>query len=685
MRAGVLIADRYRLDGLLGRGGMGEVWRARDTRLGREVAVKVLREHVSIDPQLAARFQREALLPAGLQHKGITVVHDFGDEHGRLYIVMELLAGRNLSALIADHPAGLPVDRSIDLAVEVADVLAYAHAKEIAHRDLKPSNIIVQGDGGLKVCDFGIAKDLDATRITLTGQVLGTPAYMAPEQWQGSSGTSADLYALGCVLFEMLTGEQAFPGPTAPACMNQHFAEERPAPGDHVEGIPPTLNDLVRSLLSKDAAGRPGSATEIIARLGASRQRPATVTTRFEPLSARQKPPGLASQRTASRLTRLAGWDRSGGLRQPDREELELLGIKRPAPLPVYTTLRIGNPVRLGGFAAAERTLYIGDARHHVLAVDVKSGELAWEAWDLPSRDGDLLLTMPGRQLLAAPSTSFASEGVIMECLNPQDGGIVWKRQLLAADAASRGARHTIYATSDQCVATWVRGARDICGWSLETGERRFAYRLADPESTSRSLTPLPDGRHFLWTTQNGLTAFDTSGQTTWASHAHWIGGGLAVMANGVWLRAGSDIIGLDTRDGTMIGKIGEYNRYHVIEIIGAHAGGILAETSSRGAGAQQDLSLISPHDLITWHRPAASRLGYNKNFHSTRDYLIGQHDPQVGRGSFYALYGIDRSGQIAWVAARSANAYDQSKVAHADGWLFWSFGDAVFKIDLGI
>ncbi|MER7764964.1 serine/threonine-protein kinase, partial [Streptomyces sp. NPDC097619] len=215
MQAGELLGERYRLDARLGRGGMGEVWSGRDLLLERPVAVKVLLDTVTME-EAVVRFRREATLGARLQHQGITVVHDVGRQAGpdgdRLFIVMELLAGEDLAAVLSRAPHGLPVARAVDLALQTARALAAAHERGVVHRDLKPANLFLLPGDRLKICDFGIAHSADATAgITVTGRVFGTPAYMAPEQWRGERvDARCDLYALGCVLYALLTGEPPF-------------------------------------------------------------------------------------------------------------------------------------------------------------------------------------------------------------------------------------------------------------------------------------------------------------------------------------------------------------------------------------------------------------------------------------------------------------------------------------------
>jgi WD40 repeat protein len=243
---------------------MGEVWCGRDLELSRDVAIKVM---VDTDPNSAdlARFRNEARLAAGFQHTGIAVVHDVGQHDGRMFIVMELLCGQDLGALMAAHPGGLRVEQALDFGIQLAEALVTAHERGIVHRDLKPQNVFVQAGDHLKVCDFGLARDMNASsRVTMSGQVFGTPWYMAPEQWVGNSpAVGADLYALGCVLYEMLTGRLPFGGTNLEVLMQQHLGEPPDPPRDRNPQIPPALNDLVLSLLAKEPGNRPESALAV--------------------------------------------------------------------------------------------------------------------------------------------------------------------------------------------------------------------------------------------------------------------------------------------------------------------------------------------------------------------------------------------------------------------------------------
>ncbi|CAL9374472.1 protein kinase domain-containing protein [Streptomyces sp. enrichment culture] len=279
-----LIHDRYRLLDLIGRGGMGEVWRARDESLGRRVAVKCLkppaqRGDTAFLRVVRERFRREARVAASLQHRGVTVVHDFGDHEGLLYLVMELLEGRNLSQLLEDgERRPLPVADLLDVAEQVAAALAYTHDQGVVHRDLKPANVMRTDDGTVKICDFGIARlahDIGFTaKLTGTNIAMGTPHYMSPEQIAGSNvDHRSDLYSFGCVLYELATGVPPFKGGDAWSVLVGHRDTPPEPPRSHRPELPVGLEEIILRLLAKEPEERPDDAAELIDGLVAARAR----------------------------------------------------------------------------------------------------------------------------------------------------------------------------------------------------------------------------------------------------------------------------------------------------------------------------------------------------------------------------------------------------------------------------
>ncbi|MEQ1831710.1 MAG: protein kinase [Candidatus Eisenbacteria bacterium] len=249
----------------LGRGGMGEVVEAIDTRLGRHVALKFVAAELASDAAHRARFEREARAAAGLTHPNIAVVHAFESDGGRLFLVMELLGGRALRALLADGP--LPVPQAVRIARELAAALAFAHSRGIQHRDVKPENVMFDEHGAAKLMDFGLAYAANTTRLTRTNTALGTPAYMAPESIAGKSEAASDVFALGVLLHESLAGQLPFPGDNAMALMyaitNTPARPLLAARADAGTG----LAALVERMLAKSAAERP-TAAEVQQELG---------------------------------------------------------------------------------------------------------------------------------------------------------------------------------------------------------------------------------------------------------------------------------------------------------------------------------------------------------------------------------------------------------------------------------
>jgi tetratricopeptide (TPR) repeat protein len=253
---------RYRILERVGRGAMGVVYAAHDDTMGRPVAVKVLMGDLESDPETRARFYREAQAAAGLLHPNIITIYDAGEDKGRSYIAMQLLEGWPL-AVYLKQPDAAPLERKLDLMIQMCEGLAAAHGRGIVHRDLKPGNLFVQSDGLLKILDFGVARLADSS-MTATGAMLGTPDYMSPEQARGTQvDTRSDIFSTGAVFYFMLAGHKPFPGPDLPAVLRQ-LQFEQPAALRDTEA-PPELVRLVMQAMAKNPADRPPRVQDLLA------------------------------------------------------------------------------------------------------------------------------------------------------------------------------------------------------------------------------------------------------------------------------------------------------------------------------------------------------------------------------------------------------------------------------------
>ena len=257
-RVGVTLSGRYRLQRLIATGGMGQVWEAVDSRLGRRVAVKVLKQEFSSDPEFLERFRAEARIVAMLNHPGIAAVHDYGetdmDGEGRTaYLVMELVNGEPLNSVIR-RSGRLSLRHALDMLEQTGRALQVAHTAGLVHRDVKPGNILITPSGQVKLTDFGIAKAVDAAPVTQTGMVMGTAQYIAPEQALGEDATAAsDVYSLGVVGYEAVSGKRPFVGDGALTVAMKHIKETpAPLPAD----LPPNVRELIEITLVKNPGMR---------------------------------------------------------------------------------------------------------------------------------------------------------------------------------------------------------------------------------------------------------------------------------------------------------------------------------------------------------------------------------------------------------------------------------------------
>lgn len=317
-----MLSGRYEILDPIGSGGMGRVFRATDHVLGRSVAVKILAPHLGSDPRFVERFRREAHAAARLSHPNVVSVFDLGEDEDTRFIVMELLEGRTLQEVLHDE-GSLPVRRAVDIAVAVAEALGVAHEQGIVHRDVKPANVMLTRTGGVKVMDFGIARALGDHALTETAATLGTAAYLSPEQAAGGrAGPRSDLYALGVLLFEMLTGRPPFAGGSPVAVALQHVQRAPERPSSIAPSIPPAVEAVVLRCLAKDPEDRPSSASDMAASLSAALE---------------TDPPG------------------EGGTASAAPGTTERLSAPPTMPLPVHGTPEALPPVRAGGGGPSPR------------------------------------------------------------------------------------------------------------------------------------------------------------------------------------------------------------------------------------------------------------------------------------------------------------------------------------------
>nr|WP_132145512.1 serine/threonine-protein kinase [Kribbella antiqua] len=257
----MLVAKRYRLGPSIGRGGMGEVFRATDEQLGRPVAVKLLLPS-DRDPRAAERFHREARAAARLSDPHVVSVYDFGHHGEGFFLVMELVEGRTVAEEVALH-GPLPKDRAIDIIEQAAAGLAAAHREDVVHRDVKPGNLLLAADGTVKVADFGIAHlpGEGTSTLTATGQLIGSTLYIAPERARGAqAGKASDVYSLGCVLYQLVTGEPPFQAEHPAAILYQHVDTAPVLPSLDRPELGGTFENVLLQMLAKDAADRPSAA-----------------------------------------------------------------------------------------------------------------------------------------------------------------------------------------------------------------------------------------------------------------------------------------------------------------------------------------------------------------------------------------------------------------------------------------
>lgn len=266
---GKSIGERYRIESFLGDGGMAAVYKAYDPNLRRDVAIKLIHPHLSRNPEFVRRFEEEATAVARLRHPHIVQVHDFDQDNGVYYIVFEFVEGESLQAVLHHHAEShnpFPIERVLKIGAQIGEALAYAHEEGLVHRDIKPANIMFNRRDEAILMDFGIAKMDDAAQHTATGMVLGTARYMAPEQVMGEKvDARTDVYALGVVLFEMVTGRSPFEADSAATLMMKHLNAPIPDVRELRADVPPGLIRVINRALAKDKSARFQTAVDLVA------------------------------------------------------------------------------------------------------------------------------------------------------------------------------------------------------------------------------------------------------------------------------------------------------------------------------------------------------------------------------------------------------------------------------------
>jgi serine/threonine-protein kinase len=301
----------FRLEAVLGTGAMGVVYRGTLEKTGEPVAVKVIDSELAYHSKASHRFRREARLLQQLRHPNIVRFVGSGRERGQSYLAMEYIAGETLQQVL-EKRGPLPWREVVEMAIPICEALHYAHKGGVVHRDLKPSNLMISKDGEIKLTDFGVAKDLNAAALTAQGRTVGTPAYMAPEQIRGTPPVSpkTDLYALGIVLYQMVTGRLPFSAASPVVLLQYHLTQIPPRPHDQRPDIPPELDDLIFAMLAKSPAGRPPDAAQAALKL-------TEIQRRYEPAKRAPLTPNMKTtvkprkKSNTSLISRLLAWWRT--------------------------------------------------------------------------------------------------------------------------------------------------------------------------------------------------------------------------------------------------------------------------------------------------------------------------------------------------------------------------------------
>ena len=450
----------------MGTGGMSSVFRAHDTLLERRVALKVLHEHVARDAEQVERFKREARSVAQLSHPNIVTVIDRGERDGDQYIVFEYVEGENLKQLVV-REGPLPVRQALEVAIEVGRALGFAHQQGLVHRDVKPQNVLLPASGGAKVTDFGIARAVDLAGITKSGSIVGTSHYIAPEQATGRPvDERTDVYSLGAVLFELLTGEVPFPGESFVAVALRHVNEPPPSPATRRPDLSPRLDAAVRRALAKDPDERFPSMNAFVAELesclgefGPDVEGAATV---IVPAATAAPQPARPSPRPRRRLAL----------------PLSLAAVAAAVAAGAVALIHYGVPGIGGGGGGGGRTTTSGPSTGlHAVALRAAA------TYDPPPGDGHENDGEIGNATDGDPTTYWSTEGYNdgLAAIGKKGVGLVVE---VADDAAVRQVR--VVSDTPGFMAQIKAGSSESSGFHIVTRVRTMArntiFRFGEPQ-----------------------------------------------------------------------------------------------------------------------------------------------------------------------------------------------------------
>ena len=452
---GTLLDGRYRIERRVARGGMATVYAATDQRLDRTVALKILHAALAEDPEFVARFEREARTAARLSHPHVVSVHDQGESDGRVFLVMEYVEGRTLRDLLVER-GRLSPSEALDLLVPALEGLAAAHAAGLVHRDVKPENVLLAADGRVKVADFGLTRAVGSATAATQGVLIGTVAYLAPEQVaRGIADSRSDVYAAGVLLFEMLTGRPPYTGDTPLSVAYQHVHETIPAPSSLASGIPSTVDALVTGATRPDPDDRPADAAEL---LGLLRQVRADLPNTAPVLAAE---PGGGVQQTL--VVALPDTDASQEADQPRKR-------RRRWPWLLLLLILVG--------ALSAAAWYLGSARYTtvptVLGLNEESAAAALAEEDLTP-------------LLTDPVYSETVAAGLVVTATPAAGEEVRRGSDVELVLSKGPERYEVPALAGKTVD---EATKELAATNLIVGETTEEYSNSVPEGQIISITP---------------------------------------------------------------------------------------------------------------------------------------------------------------------------------------------------